>query len=128
MHRPRSKALDLNPETGASRIPFLLLLGLITLSVYLAAMIIPPYINNQSLTTAAEEIVKRGALQKLSDADVLAQLKEKAREYGVPDEHDIKLWHEGQGLAASIRYTHQIRFPFYTHPWPVDIRVKNVGF
>src|SRR5262245_22747990 len=128
MLRPRTDALVHNPETGASRLPFLLLLGVITLSVYLAAMTIPTYINNQSLADDAQEIVKRGALQKLSDADIRAQLHEKAREYGAPPESKIDLWHEGQGLAARIQYTHYVKFPFYTHTWPVDIQVKNVGF
>jgi hypothetical protein len=122
-HRP-----SLRRELGASRFTFLLLLALIAAPIYLVAMFIPAHLGNQHLHEAAEEIVRRGAQQNLSDADVRAQLHEKVREFGLPDNHHVDLWHEGKGLAARISYTHVIRFPFYMYQWPVEIRVKNIGF
>jgi len=107
---------------------FLLLLALMAALVYLVVMFIPAYLGNQNLQDAAEEIVRRGAQQKLSDADVCAQIHEKVREYGLPEDHHVDLWHEGKGMAALISYTHSIRFPFYTYKWDVKIRVKNIGF
>lgn len=123
LHRPVRRH-----QRGASRFMFSLLLALIAASIYLVAMLIPAYLGNENLHDAAEEIVRRGAHQKLSDADVRAQLHEKVRELGLPDKHNVELWHEGKGLAAHISYTHSIRFPFYTYKWDVDIRVKNLGF
>jgi hypothetical protein len=104
------------------------LLALVAAIVYLAAIFIPAYLGNRSLEEAATEIIRRGAQQNLTDTDVKAQLAEKVREFGLPDKHDIDLWHEGKGLGARIRYTHEIKFPFYTYPWPVEIQVKDVGF
>ena len=118
----------LRREGGASRFMFLLLLALIAAAVYLMAVFIPAYLGNQNLHDAAEEIIRRGAQQNLSDADVRAQLHEKVREFGLPDNYHVELWHEGKGLGARIKYTHSIRFPFYNYQWPVEIQVKNIGF
>ncbi len=115
-------------ERGISRFVFLLSLALVAAIVYLAATFAPAYMSKQSMQAAAEEIVRRGAQQNLTDADIRAQLTEKVREFGLPEETKIELWHEGQGLAARISYQHRIRFPFITYNWPVEIRVSNVGF
>lgn len=115
-------------QRGTSRIPFLFLLALISAAIYLAANIIPAYINDQNLQTATDEIIRRGSQQDLRDEDVRAQLHEKIREYGLPDDYKLELWHEGKGLVAKIHYTHKIRLPFYTVPWPVEIRSKDIGF
>lgn len=115
-------------QVGAGRFPFLLLLAFTAAVVYLVAVFVPAYMGNQRMEEAATEIIHRGATQNLSDADVRAQLQEKAREFGLPEERRIELWREGKGLAARIAYTHLVRFPFYTYKWPVEIRVKDIGF
>jgi len=115
-------------KRGANQFAFLLLLALVAAIVYLVATFAPAYMGNQSLQSAADEIVRRGALQELSDTDVRAQLTEKIREFGLPAEHKIELRHEGKGMSARISYKHLIRFPFYTYNWPVEINAKNPGF
>ncbi|MGH9846972.1 MAG: hypothetical protein ACREEM_50390 [Blastocatellia bacterium] len=114
-------------ERGISRFVFLLSLALVAAIVYLVATFAPAYMGNQSMQTAAQEIVSRGTQQNLSDPDIRAQLTEKVREFGLPEEHEIKLTHEGKALAAKISYRHRIRFPFYTYHWPVEINVKDYG-
>src|SRR5262245_42337794 len=123
LHRPA-----LSREYGTSRFMVSLLLALIAATIYLGAMFIPAHLSNLNLHEAAEEIIRRGAQQKMSDADVLAQLHEKVLECGLPEKHTVYLWHEGKGLAALIVYTHSIRFPFYTYNWTVKLRVKDAGF
>jgi hypothetical protein len=115
-------------ERGTSRLGFIALLALSAALIYLVVTFAPAYLGNENLREAADEIVRRGALQKLDDTDVRAQLHEKVRELGLPDNHKVDLWHEGRGLAARISYQHVIRFPFYTYNWPVEILVRNVGF
>lgn len=115
-------------QRGTSRIPFLFMLALISAAIYLAANIIPAYINDQNLQTAADEIIRRGAQQELRDQDIRAQLHEKVREYGLPEDYKLEIWHEGKGLVSKIHYTHKIRLPFYTVNWPVEIRSKDIGF
>ncbi|MFN0085433.1 MAG: hypothetical protein ACKVX9_08600 [Blastocatellia bacterium] len=115
-------------ERGIGRFTFLLSLALAAAIVYLVAMFVPVYMGNQNLEEAATEIVRRGAQQNLSEADVRAQLHEKVREFGLPDDHKIELQREGKGLVANISYIHQIHFPFYTYNRPVVIRVKDLGF
>ena len=114
-------------ERGAGRFSILLLLAFTAALVYVAAIFVPIYQGNQQMHAAATEILHRGALQNLKDDDVRAQLKEMAKQSGLPDDHNIELWREGRGLAAKISYRHNVRFPFYTYNWPVEIRVKDPG-
>ena len=103
---------------GVGRFPFLLLLAMTAALVYLMIMFIPAYLGNQQMRGATEEIVRRGALQNLEISDVKAQLQEKARECGLPANHQIQLWREGKTPAARVIYTQAILFPFYTYQWP----------
>lgn len=115
-------------QKGAGRLAFLFLLALVAAVVYVVAVFVPGYLAAQNMQETAAEIIHRGAAQKLSDADIRAQLHEKAREFGLPEDRRVELWHEGQGLVARISYTRSVTFPFYTYKWPTEIRVKDVGF
>lgn len=117
-----------SPELGASRFSFLLLLALTAALIYLVAVFVPAYMNNQRMHEATEQIVHRAATQNLSEADTRAQLREKAREFGLPEDHNVDIWREGKAMTARITYTRRVRFPFYTYKWPVEIRVKDLGF
>ncbi len=114
-------------ERGAGRFGLLLLLAFAAAIVYLVAVFVPIYQGNQAMQVATSEILHRGALQNLKDEDVRAQLKEKARECGLPDDHRVELWREGRGMAAKISFKHHVRFPFYTYEWPFEISVKDPG-
>lgn len=114
-------------ERGTGRFGLLLLLAFAAAIVYLVAIFVPIYQGNQAMQVASAEILHRGALQNLKDDDVRAQLKEKARECGLPDDHRVELWREGRGMVAKISFKHNVRFPFYTYEWPFEIRVKDPG-
>ncbi len=114
-------------ETGAGRFGILLLLAFTAALVYLVAIFVPIYQGNQQMHQAAAEILHRGAIQNLKDEDVRAQLKEKARECGLPENNQIELWREGRKLTTKISYKHQVRFPFFSYEWPFEIRVQDVG-
>ena len=115
-------------ELGASRFSFLLLLAFTAAIFYLVVVFVPAYMGNQRMKEAAEQIVHRAATQNLSEADTLAQMHEKAREYGLPEEHNVDVRRDGKVMTASVTYTRLVRFPFYTYKWPVVIRVKDLGF
>jgi hypothetical protein len=119
---------NITTQTGASRFPFLLLLAFTAAIAYLVAVFVPAYMGKQRMEEAANEIVHRGAVQNLSESEVRAQLHEKAREFGLPDDHRIELSRNGKAMMARISFTHLVRFPFYTYHWPVEIRVKDLGF
>lgn len=114
-------------ERGAGRLMVLLLLAFAAAIVYVVLIYVPIYQGNQAMQMAAAEILHRGAMQNLKDDDLRAQLKEKARESGLPDNHRIELWHEGRGLAAKISYKHRVSFVIYGYDWPFEINVKDPG-
>jgi len=114
-------------EQGAGRFMVLLLLAFTAALVYVVAVFVPIYQGNQQMRAATVEILHRGALQNLKDEDVRAQLREKARESGLPDDHHIELWRDGRKLTAKITYTNHVRFPFFTYNWPAEIREQDVG-
>ncbi len=118
----------LAPQTGAGRFSFLLLLALTAAVVYLVWAFVPPYLGKQRMEEAATEIVHRGATQNLGEADVRAQLHEKARELGLPEKYQLEISRQGRAMTARIAYTHSVWFPFYTYPWNVEIEVKDLGF
>lgn len=120
-NRPRK------PQPIAGRFAMLLLLAFTAAMVYVIALFVPVYQGNQQMYAAAAEIVHRGAMQNLKDEDVRAQLREKARQTGVPDNHRIELKRDGRKLTAKISYKNQIHFPFFTYDWPVEIRVQDLG-
>lgn len=129
MNRTNSKTQrgDYRAERGAGRFMVLLLLAFTAALAYVIAIFVPIYQGNQQMQAATAEILHRGALQNLKDEDVRAQLKEMARESGLPDDHQIELWRDGRKLTAKINYKHHVRFPFYTYEWPVEIRVQDLG-
>lgn len=114
-------------ERGAGRFAVLLLLAFTAALVYVIAVFVPIYQGNQQMQAAAAEILHRGALQNLRDDDVRAQLREKARESGLPDDNRIELWRDGRKLTAKISYNNHVRFPFFTYHWPVEIHVQDLG-
>jgi len=113
---------------GAGRLSFLLFIALTAAFVYLIAVFVPAYMGNQRMHEATEQIIHRAATQNLSESDTRAQLHEKAREFGLPEDHNVNIWREGKAMTASVTYTRLLRFPFYTHKWATEIRVKDLGF
>ncbi|HMV46420.1 MAG TPA: hypothetical protein PLD20_18410 [Blastocatellia bacterium] len=115
------------PSKTSGRLILLLLMAFIAAMVYAIALFVPVYQGTQQMYGAAAEIVRRGALLNLKEDDVRAQLKEKARIAGVPEDHRIELRRDGRKLTARISYKNQIHFPFFTYDWPVEIRVQDLG-
>jgi hypothetical protein len=115
-------------ELGAGRFAFLLLLAFSAAIIYLLVVFVPAYMGDQRMHEATEQILHRAATQNLSEADTRAQLHEKAREFGLPENPKVDIWREGKAMTALVAYTHLVRFPFYTYQWPVEIRVKDLGF
>lgn len=115
-------------ELGASRFSFVLLLVFTAAMFYLVVVFVPAYMGNQRMQEAAEQILHRAATQNLSEADARAQMHEKAREYGLPDDHNVDVRRDGKAMTANVSFTRLIRLPFYTYKWPVVIRVKDLGF
>ena len=114
-------------ELGAGRLSFLLSLVFAAVFVYLVAIFVPAYLGNQRMREATEQIIHRSATQNLSEADTRAQLHEKAREFGLPNEYNIDLKRQGKTMTATVSYTRKVRIPFQ-YDWPVRIEVKDLGF
>jgi hypothetical protein len=112
---------------GAGRFSFLLTLAAAAAFVYLLAIFVPAYLGNQRMQEATEQIVHRAATQNLSEADTRAQLHEKAREFGLPEDYTLAIKREGKVMTASVTYKRKLRLPFYKE-WPVKIEVKDLGF
>jgi len=127
MNRNELRRGSRHAEKGTGRFGVLLLLAFTAALVYVVAIFVPIYQGNQQMYNAAAEILHRGAVQNLKDEDVRAQLKEKARECGLPADHQIELWRDGRKLTTRISYKHHVRFPFFSYEWPFEIRVQDVG-
>jgi hypothetical protein len=115
------------PAKSSGRLAILLLMAFVAAMVYAIALFVPVYQGTQQMYGEAAEIVRRGALLNLKEDDVRAQLKEKARISGLPEDHRIELRRDGRKLMARISYKNQIHFPFFTYDWPVEIRVQDLG-
>ena len=114
-------------ERGAGRLTVLFLLAFAAAIVYVVAIYVPIYQGNEAMQVAASEILHRGALQNLKDEDIRAQMKEKARECGLPDDHRLELWRDGRAMSARISYKHHVSFLIYSYDWPFEIAVKDPG-
>lgn len=115
-------------QRGVGRFPFLLLLALTAAIVYLIGVFIPAFLSNRQMEQASSEIVRRGSLTNLKESDVRAQLQEKAREFGLPEERSVVVWRDGKKMEARINYVQSIRLPFYSYKWPVEISITDLGF
>jgi len=114
-------------ELVAGRFSFLLVLAVTAAFVYLLAVFVPAYLSNQRMQEATEQIVHRAATQNLSEADTRAQLREKARECGLPEDYNLDIKRVGKVMTATVSYTRRLRIPFYRE-WPTTINVKDLGF
>src|SRR5215813_11875835 len=85
-------------ELGASRFSFLLLLVFTAAIIYLIVVFVPAYMGDQRMHEATEQILHRSAAQSLSEADTRAQLNEKVREFGLPEDHKVDIWREGKAM------------------------------
>lgn len=126
-YRTPSPVRKKKPAKSSGRFAILLLMAFIAAMVYAIALFVPVYQGTQQMYGEAAEIVRRGALLNLKEDDVRAQLKEKARISGLPEDHRIELRRDGRKLMARISYKNQIHFPFFTYDWPVEIRVQDLG-
>ncbi|MBS1791924.1 MAG: hypothetical protein JST85_29730 [Acidobacteria bacterium] len=114
-------------ERGAGRLLVIFLLALASAIVYVVVIYVPIYQSNEAMQMATVEILHRGALQNLKEDDIRAQLKEKARECGLPEDHRLELWRDGRGYTAKISYKHHVSFLIYNYDWPFQIAVKDPG-
>jgi len=112
---------------GAGRLSFLLMLTSAAAFVYLMAIFVPAYMSNQRMQQATEQIVHRAATQNLSEADTRAQLHEKAREFGLPEDYSLDIKRVGKAMTAKVSYKRKLRIPFYKE-WETTINVKDLGF
>ena len=112
---------------GRIGISLLPLLALAAAFVYLTVVTLPPYVAQLQMRRSTEEILRRGASQKLEVLDIRAQLLEKAREHGLPAETDIAVARDGSLVTARISYIRQINLIFRDWPWVVDMSVVDRG-
>lgn len=112
---------------GRVAISLLPLLALAAALVYLTVVTLPPYVAQLQMRRSAEEILRRGASQKLEVVDLRAQLLEKAREHGLPAETAIEVTRDGSIVTARIFYTREINLIFRTWPWVVEMSVVDRG-
>ena len=105
-----------------------LLLILAVAAFYLFVQFAPLYLHKRQMEGAGAEIVQRAARQNLELDEVRAQLQEKAREFGLPEQRQIALNREGRKVTARISYTNYIHFVGGNIKWPVEIRLEDLGY
>lgn len=106
----------------------LLIFILVAAALYLLVQFTPLYLHKRQMEDAGAEIVQRAARQNLELAEVKAQLQEKAREFGLPEQRQITLDRSGRKVTARISYHNYIHFIGGSINWPVEIRLEDLGY
>ena len=108
---------------GGVIIFFLLIVG-----IYLLAQATPIYLHRRQMEESAQAIVQRAARQQLDLNDVKAQLHESARQCSLPADTQITLNREGRKVSALIAYQNAVSLPGKSWPWPVRLKIEDLGY
>ena len=116
-------------QRGEGRIKFLLTLLVLAAIVYVAVQFIPVYWRSFQMQEATQTIVSQAAARPdLRDADLRAQLEQKANEFNLPGNKRIEVTRNGKKVMARVIYTHDIVLPFYTYKWSFDFRKEDTAY
>ncbi|MDT5272712.1 MAG: hypothetical protein QOH49_4898 [Acidobacteriota bacterium] len=116
-------------ERGGSRFNFVVVVLLIGLAAYSAYNYAPVAYNAYLYKDLMRETVNKAAYPPAKGNDWIAQqLRAAAKEYGVPDNADIKVQNEDGRIAAHVTWTRPIQLPGYVYEYNFDHTARSSGF
>lgn len=116
-------------ERGGSRFNLVVVILLIGLAAYSAYAYAPVAYNAYLYKDFMQETVNKAAYPPPKSSDwVVQQLRAAAREYGAPDDADIKVQNENGRIAAHVIWKRPIQLPGYVYEYNFDHTVRSSGF
>jgi hypothetical protein len=116
-------------ERGGARFNFAVVVLFIGLVAYSAYNYAPVAYNAYLYQDFMQELVNRAAYPPVKSNDWVAQqLRAAAREYGVPDNADIKVQNEDGRIAARVTWTRPVQLPGYVYEYNFDHTARSSGF
>ena len=116
-------------ERGGSRFNLVVVVLLIGLAAYSAYNYAPVAYNAYLYKDFMQETVNKAAYPPVKGNDWIAQqLRAAAKEYGVPDNADIKVQNEDGRIAAHATWTRPVQLPGYVYEYNFDHTARSSGF
>ena len=116
-------------ERGGSRLNFIIVIAVIALAAYSAYNYAPVAYSAYLYKDFMQETVNKAAYPPAkSNAWVTQQLRAAAKEYGLPEDTDIKVENEDGRIAAHVTYTRDIQLPGYVYEYDFDHTARSSGF
>ena len=115
-------------EAGTGRVGCAIWLGLLAITIIVAAKVVPVKIKTSSFYDAMQEQAQFGSIK--GDAAIQAELFRKAQELQLPlKKEDIKVRRDMSYVYVEVHYVMPIDFPIYgTYIWHEDDVVNRPLF
>ena len=116
-------------ERGGARFNFIVVIVIIALAAYSAYNYAPVYYNAYRYKDFMQETVNKAAYPPAKSNDwVKQQLAAAAREYGLPEDADIRVQNENGRISARVTFTRPVQLPGYVYDYSFDHTVRSSGF
>ena len=116
-------------ERGGARFNFIVVILLIALAAYSAYNYAPVAYRSYRFKDYMQEVVNKAAYPPGQTTDwVTQQLRAGAKEYGVPDDAEVKVQKEEGRITAQVTWTEPVQFPAYTYEYNFDYTAHSSGF
>ena len=116
-------------QRGGARFNLVLVVIVIGLAAYSAYNYAPVAYNAYLYKDFMQELVNRAAYPPVKSNEWVAQqLRAAGREYGVPDDADVKVQNEGGRIAARVTWARPVQLPGYVYQYNFDHKALSSGF
>jgi hypothetical protein len=116
-------------ERGGARVNFIVIILLIALAVYSAYNYAPVAYKAYLFKDYMQETVNKAAYPPGQTTDwVTQQLRATAREYGLPENTEIKVQNVEGRLAAHVTWSEPVKLPAYVYEYNFDHTSRSSGF
>ncbi|MFL6257774.1 MAG: hypothetical protein ACJ74T_22435 [Pyrinomonadaceae bacterium] len=124
-----AKHLRRRGERGGSRFNLVVILLIIGLAAYSAYNYAPVAYNAYLYRDFMQETVNKAAYPPAKGNDwVTQQLRAATREYGLPEDANIKVENQDGRIAAHVTWTHPVQLPGYIYEYNFDHTARSSGF
>jgi len=116
-------------ERGGARFNFIIVVIVIALAAYSAYNYAPVAYNAYLYKDLMQETVNKAAYPPMKSNEwVKQQLAASAREYGLPDDADIRVQNENGRIEARVTWTRPVQLPGYVYEYDFDHTARSSGF
>ncbi|MBW2700589.1 MAG: DUF4845 domain-containing protein [Deltaproteobacteria bacterium] len=117
----------LRSRNGRVTLGTIIVTSILAFGIYMAAMIVPAYIDNGKLEEAVKHQVKRAKGAKSFD-NIYQALFDEIETLGLDiDAEDISIVRRGTRVEISIRYVRQVRFKPLTAKTGFQFEIKEIS-